>query len=192
MSDPAALPDDLDLRDDDRALRAAVEAWRTPVTASAGFDARVMAAVRAAPAPGRSVWHRFAEPRTTRWSPLVRGLAAAAGVALVFLAGRASAPGRPGPLEPRGAVTAPIRFVHVAPGATAVSLVGDFNEWNLAATPLVRRGDGVWITTVPLTPGVHEYAFVVDGRDWRPDPTATPAPGDDFDRPNSQLIVGTT
>jgi 1,4-alpha-glucan branching enzyme len=67
----------------------------------------------------------------------------------------------------RSEVAAPsanVRFVYVAPGATSVSLVGDFNQWNPTAKPLRRLGDGTWITDVPLPPGRYAYAFVVDGK----------------------------
>jgi hypothetical protein len=43
---------------------------------------------------------------------------------------------------------------------------------------------------VPLAPGRHLYAFVVDGTRWTPDPNAPLAPGDDFGAPNSVIMVG--
>ena len=78
----------------------------------------------------------------------------------------------------------------MAPNAQAVSVVGDFNDWSLSATPLTRADSaGVWWVTVPLGPGRYRYAFVVDGTVWRPDPEA-PAAEDDFGRPNSVLTIG--
>jgi 1,4-alpha-glucan branching enzyme len=59
--------------------------------------------------------------------------------------------------------------------------------------PLRPTADGaVWSVTVPLTPGRHEYAFVVDGTDWVPDPAAPPAPGADFGEPNSVVTVASS
>src|SRR5687767_5221181 len=82
------------------------------------------------------------------------------------------------------------QFVLVAPDAKTVALVGDFNDWNLSATQLVRQaGDGVWWVTVTLPPGRYRYAFVVDGTSWRSDPNA-PASEDEFGRPNSVVTVG--
>ncbi len=82
------------------------------------------------------------------------------------------------------------QFVLVAPEAASVALVGDFNEWDLAATPLVRaEGNGVWSVVVPLRPGRYRYAFVVNGAIWRGDPEA-PAQEDEFGQPNSVLTVG--
>ena len=36
-----------------------------------------------------------------------------------------------------------------APGARALSLIGDFNGWNRGATPLERGSNGIWSVTVP-------------------------------------------
>jgi 1,4-alpha-glucan branching enzyme len=83
-----------------------------------------------------------------------------------------------------------VEFVLTAPEASQVMLVGDFNGWSPGATPLraSQRG-GIWSVTVPLTPGRHEYAFLVDGKQWLPDPRAPRAPADDFGVPNSVLTV---
>jgi 1,4-alpha-glucan branching enzyme len=73
-------------------------------------------------------------------------------------------------------------------GATTVSIVGDFNDWNQTTTPLVIE-HGAWTTTVPLAPGRHVYAFVVNGERWIVDPRAPQAPDSDFGRPSSVIIV---
>ena len=84
------------------------------------------------------------------------------------------------------------QFVLVARDAKAVSLVGDFNDWSLSATPLERTdSNGVWWVTVPLVPGRYRYAYVVDGTMWRPDPQAAAAE-DEFGRPNSVVTIGGT
>ena len=84
----------------------------------------------------------------------------------------------------------PVRFVVAAADARAVSIVGDFNDWNLAATPLQRQGaDGMWTVTVPLAPGRHVYSFVIDGRQWVPDATAPRAPDSEFGGTNSVVLV---
>ncbi len=81
------------------------------------------------------------------------------------------------------------QFVLVAPQARGVTLVGDFNDWNLLATPLRRaEGDGVWHVTVTLPPGRYRYAFVVDGSTWESDPEA-PVAVDDFGRSSSVVTV---
>jgi hypothetical protein len=79
-------------------------------------------------------------------------------------------------------------FVLVAPQAKHVSVVGDFNQWNPTATPLVRADkDGPWTVTLPLDAGRHVYSFMVDGR-WTSDPSAPLAP-DGFGHANSVLMV---
>ena len=66
-----------------------------------------------------------------------------------------------------------VRFMLVAPAATRVALVGDFNRWNPRATPLAATEPrGAWSTAVPLGPGRYRYAFVVDDTQWLADPAA--------------------
>ncbi len=82
-----------------------------------------------------------------------------------------------------------VRFVLVAPDAHNVSLAGTFNQWDAQATPLVRSGSsGVWTATLTLPAGQHQYAFVVDGQRWVPDPGA-PSVDDGFGRRNSLLTL---
>jgi 1,4-alpha-glucan branching enzyme len=71
-----------------------------------------------------------------------------------------------------------------------VALVGDFNDWDTGATQLrTTASGGLWTVEVPLAPGRHRYAFVVDGEEWRPDPAAPRAPGADFGTPSSVVTV---
>ena len=56
------------------------------------------------------------------------------------------------------------RFTCHAPSAQAVSLAGNFNGWNPAATPMAKDADGNWGVAVDLAPGRHEFKFVVDGQ----------------------------
>ena len=63
------------------------------------------------------------------------------------------------------------RFVFVDDAARSVSVVGDFNEWNVKASPMLRGSNGYWAAAVPVRPGGHEYAFVVDGKRWVTDRT---------------------
>jgi len=82
-----------------------------------------------------------------------------------------------------------VKFLIVAPQATTVSLVGDFNGWDAAATPMSTRGpDGLWTVFIPLQPGYHTYSFVVDGH-FVTDPAAPIAPDDGFGHRNSVVFV---
>jgi hypothetical protein len=88
--------------------------------------------------------------------------------------------------------TVPTQFVLRAPRASRVALVGDFNAWNAAATPLTRvSSSGIWTITIALTPGRHTYAFMVDGTAWTLDPRAPTAQDPDFGTPSSVVLVGT-
>lgn len=185
-----ALPGEL--RAEVEAARSVLEAVdRSPVATSAGFEARVMAAVRARAARrGRlrraAAW--LVAPREVRVvvRPWVAGALAAAAALVVVIA-------RPETREPRAVGSAitdsvAVRFVLHAPAARTVSVAGTFNQWDPAATPLVAREDGLWAATLVLPRGEHQYAFVVDGVEWVPDPAA-PAVDDGFGRRNSLLAV---
>jgi 1,4-alpha-glucan branching enzyme len=62
-----------------------------------------------------------------------------------------------------------IDFILDAPHAQSVLLVGTFNDWSLTKHPMKKDAQGQWKKTVMLTPGTHEYKFVVDGQ-WIEDP----------------------
>lgn len=80
-----------------------------------------------------------------------------------------------------------VQFRLDAPAARHVVLAGDFTDWK--PTYALRRSEpGVWTVVVPLNPGVHDYAFVVDGHRWVADPMA-PAVADGFGGMNSRLAV---
>lgn len=75
--------------------------------------------------------------------------------------------------------------------AKEVSLVGDFNDWNESATPMAQRSkNGAWSAKVPLSPGRHVYAFVVDGKKWLVDPLAPQVPDDGLGPANAVVIEG--
>lgn len=79
------------------------------------------------------------------------------------------------------------QFVLTAPAAKQVAVAGDFSAWKPAYV-MKRSEAGVWTVIVPLDPGVHEYAFVVDGERWVADPAA-PSVHDGFGGVNSRLAV---
>jgi hypothetical protein len=99
------------------------------------------------------------------------------------------------PVTPAARVTGealplPVQFTLRDVRAAQVALVGDFNGWSSAATPL-EPGEvaGTWSVTIPLSAGRHVYAFLVDGKTWMTDPRAQTARDLDFGRANSVLIV---
>lgn len=192
-------PDPLSETPDERALLERITPpLRTPETLKAGFDDRVMEAVRAeAPIryPGvRAPWWR--RPRTVRLSPLA-GLGLAAGFAGLVALGTLVSADRFGPAEERPVAAAVdtvhlVRFSISAPDARSVALVGDFNGWAKSGTELSASAvAGVWTITLPLPPGRHQYAFLIDGQRWVVDPTATIV-SDDFGTETSVVMVSGT
>jgi predicted carbohydrate-binding protein with CBM48 len=85
--------------------------------------------------------------------------------------------------------TSVVRFVLSAPGASQVSLVGDFNDWDVAAAPMKHFDSDKWIVVLPVRHGRHVYAFLVDKARWVSDPGAPLAPEDGFGVPNSVIVV---
>lgn len=164
---------------------------KASVPLDAGFDARVMAEIAAA-AEATPWWRR----RSIALSPLGGFVVAAGFGALMVLGGVELGRNIAAPGAPAAAVTAAVpdtvhvvRFVFAAPGARTVALAGDFNGWSREATPLEELAAGVWAVTVPLSAGLHEYAFVVDGERWEADPTAA-VRRDEFGNASSILSVG--
>ena len=102
----------------------------------------------------------------------------------------------PSDTQPLGATRvdggAAVRFVLRVPGsARVVAIVGDFNGWNEHATPMVKRMvDGSWSVRVPLAPGRHTYAFVVDGARWIVDPLAPLVPDAGFGPATALIVAG--
>lgn len=62
-----------------------------------------------------------------------------------------------------------VTFSLDAPHAAEVRVAGTFNGWDPARGPLKRKGEGNWVLVQYLSPGAHEYRFVVDGT-WMTDP----------------------
>lgn len=92
-------------------------------------------------------------------------------------------------LQTKAMVTFQIR----APGAKLVSVVGDFNQWQIGSVPLEDpEGDGVWTVKVQIPYGRHHYQFVIDGERWLPDPEAPVRVDDGFGNKNSVLEVAVT
>jgi hypothetical protein len=123
-----------------------------------------------------------------RWRP-VYGVAAAAVVAALVLVptlGRRFLSRSPAEAS-SPAATVYVQFRLLAGDAQNVALAGSFSDWqpDVALRP---SPDGIWTVTVPLPPGVHDYAFIVDGQRWVPDPYA-PQVDDGFGGTHSRLML---
>jgi hypothetical protein len=184
------------------------EALREPVPVRAPWRAALLDGIARLPTPtmsdGRGVRRWRLRPITAIAAGLACALAGAGVATLIMGHGRrvvspdaltslTSTMPLPGELARENETTQPgrqlVRFVLVAPYAARVSLVGDFNGWNPSKMPMRRSTDGrAWLLDVPLPPGRHVYAFVVDG-DVTADPAAPRAGDDDFGVPNSVVLV---
>jgi hypothetical protein len=118
------------------------------------------------------------------------GWAAAVAAAVVAVVTVGVMRGRAQLAEPIATSVEPVQFVLVAPDAHSVAVVGDFNDWGLNDTALVASNhQGVWSVTAPVPAGVHRYAFVINGKQWVPDPSAPRSSSDDYGMPSSALVV---
>jgi len=186
----------------DPAVQYLVTEAKRPVTVDAAARERLLEVVRAEPRPRRDVpvvaW--LVSPKRFALPPLAT-IAAAAGLVGIGVVGGylINRDGRAPTERPQGAVVASqlpdsspsraIKFVLVAPQASRVSVVGDFNGWDAAATPAMRQPDGSWTTFVTLEPGRHVYSFVIDGAHFVADPEAPIAPDDGYGHRNSVVVV---
>lgn len=65
-----------------------------------------------------------------------------------------------------------VTFALHAPGKRFVSLVGDFNAWDRFADMMNASPDGTWWIRRPVSNGVWQYQFCVEGRQFLGDPYA--------------------
>ena len=184
---------------DDAFVRGVADALRAAEPARPDLTERVMHLVqfgeRRSRAEARGWWTRR---RTIHVSySAVSAIAAALIVAVAgVLVGRAVTQ-KPNAARTVASTTARadtvriVRFVLLAPSASSVSLVGDFNNWQRGATPLRSAGAaGMWAVSLPLPRGLHQYAFIVDGTRWTPDPATSTTVTDDFGTTTSVIAVG--
>lgn len=184
------MSDESSARDDDLLDRVARE-LRRPLALGADLEDRVLRAIEAERSALRPDSSEHGSWRRTAW--WVAGLAAclvlAAGVALRGAHRAAVAPGTVA-VTPAAAPARPVRFELVAPASSRVSVVGDFNDWDPQASPMMRAGQrGTWSVRLSLPPGRYRYTFLVDGKRWVRDPAEPPALGNDFDTPTSVITV---
>ena len=151
--------------------RRLLDAWRVPALSGVG----ALAVTGVALAIGfvtRGTLTSDVAPEAT--------VAAAGGTPVVLASNPAS-----------GAETAavPTQFVLDDRTARSVSIVGEFNGWTPGKTPLTRLESGLWTVTVPLTPGRHVYAFVLDDTLVKADPRAPKVRDADYGRESSVVMV---
>jgi hypothetical protein len=161
------------------------ELRREPPVDEARSIERVMAAVRQTQRVESGAWYGWLTQRRVFFLSPAQLLAAAA-VGVIAVAGTLAVARRAVPApEPQS-----VQFIFVGKAAGRVSVAGDFNNWDPAATPMVRAaGNDVWSVVVPLAPGRYLYSFVVDGARWVTDEAAPRAPGGEYGQAVSVAYV---
>ena len=165
---------------------------REPVRLDETFDVRVMSAVHAEALARVDAIHNATRSAHESEGPWWRrrytvrfsafgGLALAASIFGIMILGATMLTRQPvetaapaGTAVTRPALRENVNFILVDGTAKQVWLVGDFNGWAKATTPLTRGANGqAWTVSVPLSHGRHEYAFIVsdeNGERWIADP----------------------
>jgi hypothetical protein len=161
------------------------------------LEQRVMAEIESLPERGLvarvAAW--LVRPAPIRVSPLVAaGAAALLAIVLIVPDRVPGSDGADGGGPANASVTPTESVVYVqfmldAPGASSVSVAGDFSEWEPSFTLEDVDGDGVWTGRIPVRPGVHTYMFLIDGTEWRTDPRADRYRDDGFGNRNAVLAV---
>jgi|Deesub1362B_J571_1020462.scaffolds.fasta_scaffold03401_4 hypothetical protein len=78
------------------------------------------------------------------------------------------------------------------PNARSVSVIGSFNHWNPKGYEMKYSDElGAWVLKIKLHRGIHEYVYVIDGKEVLPDPQAIFFKDDEFGQKNSVLFVDT-
>src|SRR5262245_21160696 len=192
----------------DPLLDRAVKELRTLPPVDKDAVARVVAAAAAARvSPADDDEPLMPRRRRVWWVPTI-GLAAAAAFAGFMLRGAITRQPTAEPTAARAVKAAPIATTPVVAGdletlpiptaftlehatASRVSLVGDFNKWNPESIRLVRQpGTNVWSIVVPITPGRHVYAFMIDDSVLTLDPRAPKAKDPALGVDASVVLVG--
>ncbi|MCD4817533.1 MAG: alpha-glucosidase C-terminal domain-containing protein [Candidatus Cloacimonetes bacterium] len=84
-----------------------------------------------------------------------------------------------------------IVFEYIDNNATSVSLAGDFNNWDATVNPMKKKNK-IWTISLKLDDGKYAYKFVVNGEDWKIDPSNDEKIDDGLGGENSVIIVGKT
>lgn len=151
---------------------------------------------------GSSFWRAVTWPFRPIRVPVPPALALAAGAALALLVFVWRGSGPPTAAEIGSGVVSPatlkapaaparvyIELRFQAPGASSVDVAGDFTNWQPTIALQDPDGDGVWTGLVPMSPGIHQYMFVVDGTRWVTDPGAARHVDDGFGHLNAVVAV---
>ncbi len=84
-----------------------------------------------------------------------------------------------------------VQFKIVAPNASFVSLVGDFNGWSNLLDSMHKEGDSVWVITRDFPPGTYQYGFSIDGQRVITDP-GNPHSFEDYETRQARSVFTVT
>jgi 1,4-alpha-glucan branching enzyme len=74
--------------------------------------------------------------------------------------------------------------------AKHVALVGEFNGWNEASTPMKKSKEGVFSATIELETGrEYQYRYLVDGSNWVNDDSADKHVATPLGNDNSVIVL---
>ncbi len=77
-----------------------------------------------------------------------------------------------------------------AESASVVHLVGDFNGWDKAATPMKRQKNGSFAASLPLERGrEYQFRYLLDDERWENDWQADRYLRNEFGGDNSVVVV---
>jgi glycosidase len=80
-------------------------------------------------------------------------------------------------------------FEYVDKSAASVSVAGEFNDWNVNADPMQKKGD-TWMLEKKLPAGDYQYKFVVNGEKWITDSNNPNKTDDGYGGENSIIKIG--
>lgn len=157
-----------------------------------GLSQRIMSGLR----PKRQGWLRkfyirLTTPFTLSVSPLTASVAAAVMIISGGIFFKAMTPDHsPALISGQLSSHVPVVFRLQAPQARSVSVIGSFNHWNPKGYEMSQDPEtGNWSIGVDLSPGKHDYVFLVNGKEITPDPQADISKADDYGHRNSTLFV---
>ncbi|MCD6380606.1 glycogen-binding domain-containing protein, partial [bacterium] len=82
-----------------------------------------------------------------------------------------------------------ITFSIVLKNCSRIAVIGSFNSWNPKAAPMVKTEEGIWKTTIVISPGRYSYKFLIDNKIRISDSSCKLEEADGFGGVNSVLIV---
>ena len=77
-----------------------------------------------------------------------------------------------------------------ANAAKKVTVVGEFNDWNVKALPMKKLKDGSFKVTQDLSVGQeYQFKYLLDGEVWENDSSADKYVTNDFTTENSVIVL---